>query len=179
MQPHKVNSDFNGMISFKYTLKRAFVKTEPVEVEMIAFITRLIHDLIYLHPIHTLIVHFPIALVSSALFFLLLAIWKKSDLLEQIAFADIALASVSTVVAGIAGIRDNAMFYHNLAPNHTVKIILASVLLLVTGATAIWRWRNPKLFHSPSRWLYISAYVLSFLLVTVLGFLGGVIVYGF
>ena len=90
------------MISFKYTLKRAFVKTEPVEVEMIAFITRLIHDLIYLHPIHTLIVHFPIALVSSALFFLLLAIWKKSDLLEQIAFADIALASVSTVVAGSA-----------------------------------------------------------------------------
>ena len=67
-----------------------------------SFILRVIHDL-YTQAPHTLFVHFPIALVSAGLFFILVALWKKSDLLEQVAFADISLAAVSTIVAGIMG----------------------------------------------------------------------------
>jgi uncharacterized membrane protein len=144
-----------------------------------SFILRVIHDLLYVHPPHTLFTHFPVALVSAALFFILLALWRKKDLLEQIAFANISLAAVSTLVAGIAGIIDNITFYHGRAANHVVKIILASVLFLVTSATAIIRWRKPELFHSHSKAIYITAYFVSFALVAVLGFLGGVIVYGF
>ena len=143
-----------------------------------SFILRVIHDL-YTQAPHTLFVHFPIALVSAALFFLLLALWKKSDLLEQIAFANMSLAAVSTVVAGIMGIRDNIVFFAGKAPNHTAKIILAIVLFAVTSIAAIIRWRNPRLFHSQGKALYITAYFVSFGLVFVLGFLGGVIVYGF
>jgi len=134
----------------------------------------------YVHPPHTLFVHFPIALVGSALFFILLALWRNSNILEQVAFANISLAAVSTVVAGIAGIRDNIYYYGGSAPNHTAKIILASILFVLTTATALVRWRNPDLFHKPSaRWYYVLAYFVSFIIVTVLGFLGGVIVYGF
>jgi len=144
-----------------------------------SIILQVIHDLLYIHPPHALLVHFPIALTSAALFFILLAVWKKSDILEQVAFADISLAAVSTIVAAIAGIHDNAVFYHGLAPNHIVKIILATILFLVTTTIAITRWRNPKIFHGRFKALYVSAYFIGFAIVAVLGFLGGVIVYGF
>src|SRR5689334_2181242 len=101
-------------------------------MDFIEFINRVIYNLTQVHPLHTLIVHFPIALVSSALFFILLAVWRRSDTLEQIAFANIALASVSTVVAAITGMLDNARVYDGAAPNAGLKIILACVLFLVT-----------------------------------------------
>jgi len=111
-----------------------------------AFIQRVLYDLVN-QPPHTLFVHFPIALCSSALFFILLAWWRKSDTLEKVAFANISLAAVSTVVAAIVGIRDNAVFYGGQAPNHFAKIILASVLFVVTTVTALVRWRKPDLWR--------------------------------
>lgn len=143
-------------------------------------IQRIIYNLTEVHPLHTMIVHFPIALTSAALFFILLALWRRSDLLEQIAFANISLAAVSTVVAGLTGIMDNANNYGGTAPNASVKIVLASILFVITAGTALIRWRSPNLFHTmPQKVFYISAYALSFVLVAVLGFLGGVILYGF
>jgi uncharacterized membrane protein len=143
-----------------------------------AFILRVIHDLYTQNP-HTLFVHFPIALCGAALFFILVALWRKNDLLEQVAFADIALASVSTLVTGAMGIRDNIVFYGGQAANHMSKIILASILLVITGVTSITRWRNPNLFHSKGKVLYVVSYFVCFGIVAVLGFLGGVIIYGF
>lgn len=143
-------------------------------------ILRIIYDLTQGHPLHTMIVHFPIALTSAALFFILLALWRRSDVLEQVAFANISLAAVSTIVAAITGIRDNLLYYNGGAPNHVAKIILASTLFLVTTVTALARWRNSKLFHTRlAKALYVMAYFVSFALASVLGFLGGVIVYGF
>jgi uncharacterized membrane protein len=126
-----------------------------------------------------LFVHFPIALVGAGLFFILLALWLKKDILEQVAFADLSLAALSTVVTGVMGIRDNIVFYHGGAANHIVKITLASILFAITTATAIVRWKNPNLFHSRARAIYVAAYCVSFVLVAVLGFLGSVIIYGF
>jgi uncharacterized membrane protein len=143
-----------------------------------AFILRVIHDLYTQNP-HTLFVHFPIALCGAALFFILVALWRKNDLLEQVAFADIALASVSTLVTGAMGIRDNIVFYGGQAANHMTKIILASILLVITGVTSIMRWRNPNLFQSKGKVLYVVSYFVCFGIVAVLGFLGGVIIYGF
>ena len=143
-----------------------------------AFILRVIHDLYTQNP-HTLFVHFPIALCGAALFFILLAWWRKNDIMEQVAFSDIALASISTLVTGAMGIRDNIAFYGGQAANHVVKIILASILLVITSIVTIVRWRNPTLFHSNGKALYIIAYFVCFGIVSVLGFLGGVIIYGF
>jgi uncharacterized membrane protein len=85
------------------------------------FISRLIHDLTQVHPPHPMVVHFPIALTSAALFFILLALWRRSDILEKVAFANIALAAASTIVAAIFGIRDNLVLYAGLAPNHIAR----------------------------------------------------------
>jgi len=145
-----------------------------------AFIKELFHALTVLHPLHTLIVHFPVALTSAAFFFILLALWKKSSILEQVAFANLSLASVSVIVAGLTGLRDNLIFYHGAAPNVNVKIILAIILFVLSATVSIWRWKRQDIFtKSSTRWIYSAAYLVCFMIVTVIAFLGGVIVYGF
>jgi len=144
-----------------------------------ALILKIIHALLVVQPPHPLFVHFPIALISTALFFLLLALWKKSDILEKVAFANLCLAAVSIPVAGFFGIRDNAVIFKGVAPNHVAKIIIASILFVVTSATVLLRWKNPNLFHSRYKALYLATHILLFVLVAVQGFLGAIIVYGF
>ena len=144
-----------------------------------ALIQRIIHAFTVVQPPHPLFVHFPIALISTALFFILLALWRKSDLFEKIAFANLSLAAVSILVAGAFGIRDNLVIFKWSAPNYVAKISIASTLLVLTGAMAILRWRNPDLFHSRYKALYVAAHFVAFALVAVQGFLGAIIVYGF
>lgn len=143
------------------------------------FLRKVIHALTVTHPIHPMLVHFPIALSGAAALFILLAWWKKDKGLEKIAFANLVLTVFGTIAAGATGIYDNQLNYGGDAPNATVKIILASTLLLITTVTVIIRWKNPAVFESKGKALYILAYVVSFLLAFVLAFLGGVILYGF
>ena len=143
------------------------------------FINRLIHALTEVHPTHPMIVHFPIALTGSAFLFILLAYWRKSSSLEQTAFANIVLASIGTVAAGITGYLDNIKNYEGDAPNASTKIILAISLFILTATISIVRYRNPDLFQKSNPFLYAASYGLSFGIALVLAFLGGVILYGF
>jgi uncharacterized membrane protein len=145
----------------------------------VEFIQRLIHALTELHPTHPMFVHFPIALTGAAFFFILLAYWRKSAALEQTAFANIALASVSTIVAGVTGYLDNLRNYQGDAPNASLKITLAIVLFLLTTGISLIRYRNPEIFTKGNGILYASSYGLSFFIALVLAFLGGIILYGF
>ena len=143
------------------------------------FFNRLIHAVTELHPTHPMFVHFPIALTGAAFLFILLAYWRKSQTLEQTAFANMVLASISTIVAGFTGAMDNVRNYEGEAPNASLKIILAAVLFLLTTTISIVRYRNPEMFQKGNRILYMASYGLSFAIALVLAFLGGVILYGF
>jgi len=142
-------------------------------------IDRIIHALTELHPTHPMLVHFPIALTGAAFLFILIAYWRKSASLEQAAFANIVLASLSTIAAGATGIMDNVNNYVGEAPNAGAKIVLAAVLLFLTAGISIVRYRNPDLFQKANPCLYIASYGVSFGIALVLAFLGGVILYGF
>ncbi len=144
-----------------------------------SLIDQIFFALTHLHPPHIMFVHFPIGLTGGAAFFMLLALWRKDEILEKIAFADIALAAPAVIVAMSFGIRDNIHFYNGLAPNHIAKIVLASTLFVLTAGTAYARWKNPNLFHTRVKDVfYKAAFFVSFAISIVLGFLGGVIVYG-
>ena len=143
-------------------------------------ILRILHNLTQVYPLHTMVVHFPIALTGAALFFILLALWRCSEILEQVAFANLSLAAASTIVAAAFGIRDNLVSFAGNAPNHTAKIILAFILFIVTTATAVVRWKKESIFQDKAtRTVYVAAYSISFVIAAVLGFLGGIITYGF
>lgn len=143
------------------------------------FINRLIHAITQVHPTHPMFVHFPIALTGAAFLFILLAYWRKSPALEQTAFANMVLAAISTIVAGFTGAMDNMKNYDGAAPNAMVKIILATVLFLLTTTLSIVRYRNPEIFQKGNRLFYMASYGLSFGIALTLAFLGGVILYGF
>jgi len=143
------------------------------------FLQRIWHALTQLHPLHPMFVHFPIALTGAASFFILLALILKSWELEQVAFANLALASIGTVAAGITGYMDNINNYTGTAPNASWKIFLATLLFLITAGTSLVRWKTPNLFQRPARVWYIAAILTSFAISLVLSFLGGVILYGF
>lgn len=144
------------------------------------FITRLINALIEVHPLHSMTVHFPIALTGTALLFLVLALWRRNEVLERAAFYLIVLTAISTVVAGLTGYRDYVVRFEGEAPLVNVKIFLAVTLLVLTIATAVGRWRHSEFLWKPSTIvLYLSSFAASFALAAVLGFLGGVILYGF
>jgi len=143
------------------------------------FINRFIYAITELHPIHPMIVHFPIALTGAAFLFILLAYWRKNASLEGAAFANIVLAALSTIVAGITGYMDNAVAYEGQAPNAGAKITLAILLFVFTASISIVRYRNPDLFQKANTLLYIGSYGISFLIALTLAFLGGVILYGF
>ena len=142
-------------------------------------INRIIYTLTQVHPLHPMLVHFPIALTGAAFFFILLAYLRKSAMLEQVAFANISLATAGVIVAGVTGYMDNLKNYDGAAPNASAIIILASLLLVLTATISIVRYRNPDLFQKSNPFLYAASYGLCFAIALVLAFLGGVILYGF
>ncbi|MFN2144503.1 MAG: DUF2231 domain-containing protein [Anaerolineales bacterium] len=143
------------------------------------FFDRLIHALTVLHPIHPMLVHFPIALSAAALLFITIATIKKDRTYEKIAYANLVLTVFGTLAAGISGMHDNNVNYLGDAPNANIKIILAVILLAVSMITVLIRKNNPDVLFSNGKVMYFGGYLISFLIAVVLAFLGGVILYGF
>jgi uncharacterized membrane protein len=144
------------------------------------FIERVLTAVTELHPIHSMTVHFPVALTAVGLLFILLALWRRNEMFERAAFFNIRLAAVSTIVAGITGYRDHLVRFEGDAPYVNTKIFLAITLLVLTSVTAFSRWRQREILWTPSTMvLYVAAFVGSFALAAVLAFLGGAILYGF
>ena len=144
------------------------------------FLERVVNAVVNLHPWHSLMVHFPTAFATVGVLCILFALWRKSELFEKIAFFCMAVTAIGTALSGLAGLRDNLVHFDGGAPYLNVKIYLAVSLLLLSTVAVIGRWRMPKLLWNPStRILYLSAFAGTFLLATVLGFVGGSIVYGF
>ena len=144
------------------------------------FVNRVVNAVVHLHPWHALIVHFPVALTAVGLLFIFLALWRRSERYEYFAFLNMVLVAISTPVAGLAGLRDHFVRFGGETPHVNAKIFLGSSLLLLASVTALARYRKTDVLWNPSsRILYVSAYVGGFLLATVLGFIGGVILYGF
>lgn len=144
------------------------------------FISRLFVAITDVHPIHSMTVHFPIALTGVALLFLMLALWRRNEGLERAAFYNITLAAIFAVIASLTGVRDNVVRYEGEASLAEVKIFLGASLIVLMLVIVVSRWRRPEILWTPSTMiLYLLGFAGSFALAATLGFLGGVILYGF
>ena len=131
------------------------------------------------HPNHPRIIHFPIVLSYLGVLVVLLAWWRRDSFFERVAFYTIVLLPLSTIPAGLTGMLENQALYAGNAPNTTLKLILAVLLLLISAGAAIWRWRRPDILdRSPGKYLYTLAFFICAGLTTLLGALGGIIVWG-
>jgi uncharacterized membrane protein len=140
---------------------------------------QIVNTLIMVHPWHTLAVHFPIGLTGAALLFVVLALWRRSEWLEHAAYFTLAVAAITTVLAGLTGLRDDVVRYDGAAPFVEQKIFLALSLLVVATITVVSRRRQRDLLWDPSTMvLYVAGFAGCFGLAAILGFLGGAILYG-
>ena len=90
------------------------------------FFSRLITALSETHPIHPMVVHFPIGLTGAALLFILLALWKNKEFFEQAAFAMSKANDRTKLLALLAGHRTGATPLEVLPP--TVNFVSAAVV---------------------------------------------------
>lgn len=136
-------------------------------------------EVVLAHPNHPRLIHFPVVLSYLGVLVVLLAWLRRDAFFERAAFYIIFLLALSTLPAGLTGILENQATYAGNAPNAVLKITLAGSLLLIAAATALWRWRKPNILNgSPSKYIYMLAFIACAGLTTLLGALGGIIVWG-
>jgi len=131
------------------------------------------------HPNHPRLIHFPIVLSYLGVLVVFLAWLRRDSFFERVAFYTMLLLPLSTLPAGLTGMLENQTRYAGNAPNSTLKVILAVLLLLISVGAAFWRWRRPDIMNgSPGKYLYLLAFFICAGLTTLLGALGGILVWG-
>ena len=121
--------------------------------------------------LHPLVIHFPIALFSSAVLFDCVAIVFKNNELLITSWWVMLLALFSSVFAIITGLIDDNLIGHlfttlPLWNNHGLMQIISIVIFL---SIFIWRTKQPDLFDSKK---YVLIYLLIGLTNVVILFYG-------
>jgi uncharacterized membrane protein len=136
-------------------------------------------EVVISHPNHPRLIHFPVALSYLGVLVVLLAWLRRDAFFERAAFYTILLLALSILPAGLTGMLENQAYYAGNAPNALLKVTLAGLLLLLAAGAALWRWRKPDILNgSLSKYLYVLAFIVCAGLTTLLGALGGIIVWG-
>lgn len=130
------------------------------------------------HPMHPIITHFPIALLSMSLFWDVLGLWTGNSIWWNIAYWSIAVGLITAIFAIITGLIDYVKIpqdndVENVAMLHMIIVIVA--VMMYTGSF-FFRFGSPVLtgFH-----LYgaLTFSVLGFILLVIGGWYGGELVY--
>lgn len=146
---------------------------------MSASMTQLIETIFVTHPLHGMLVHYPIALSVGALVFVLLALKEKSEAFERASFYCLVGTAATSVLAAFSGYRDVLVRFDGEAPLVAEKAFLGVTLILLTGCLAFWRARREDvLWRSSTMVLYVSGMAGAVALTSMLGLFGGVILYG-
>jgi len=136
--------------------------------------------LTFIGKFHPLVIHFPIALILTALFFTVLSIILKSSIFDTISIYLIYLAALSGVVAAVLGLiaGSNVTYPSFLISSFEWHRILGISTSLVAITTAYFGYR--QLSHKPAGgvWLYRLVLLTNAIIVSVAGHLGATLVYG-
>ncbi len=131
------------------------------------------------HPIHPLIVHFPIALLFTSVFFDLLGIITEKKNFRQTAFWLLILGLIGGIVAAIFGAWSEEAVEVAGVPELAVDRheTFAVVTLIVFGILLIFRWWIRNRWSVRDRVIYLCVAMLGLLLLSTTGFYGGELVY--
>ena len=110
--------------------------------------------------VHPLVIHFPIALLSSAMLFDFFYILLKQNDLAQIGWWVLLLGLISAAAGIATGLWDDTLIGHlgSVSPlwvNHGWIQIFSCTLFL---SLFIWRTKMPTvLIHTKLKWIYIGS----------------------
>ena len=128
--------------------------------------------------LHPLVIHFPIALFSSAVLFDFIAVIFKKDELLITSWWVMLLALFSSAFSIITGLIDDNLIGHLFATfplweNHGLMQIIS---ILIFCSIFIWRTKQPVLFNSKKRALiYILIGLTNVVILFYGAHLGGIL----
>ena len=135
---------------------------------------KLLEQIGYPHPIHPTEVHMPIGLIVGALIFRIAATLFRRPALAQTAHYCTILAGLFLIPTLLFGFMDWQHFYAGVWLNQIkIKLVLA-VLLVVLVAVSVFLVQRKGTGSA----IVLTSYAASFLVVVVLGYYGGDLVYG-
>jgi len=128
----------------------------------------------YPHPIHPTEVHMPIGLIVAALVFSVVAIGFRKPMLARTAHHCTILAGIFLLPTILFGLMDWQHFYAGeWIFAIRLKLILAVVLIILVFSSILLAGKK-----GVDSKLVLGNYIASFVVVVVLGYLGGNLVYG-
>lgn len=131
------------------------------------------------HPIHPIIVHFPIALLFTAVFFEFLGFWTRREAYRQFGLWLLILGMISGIVASAAGFWTEEAVVASGVPEKAVDRheLLAIITLVVFALVLVIRWRIHDPWSARTRAVYLILAGLGVLLLGTTGYFGGDLVY--
>ena len=132
-------------------------------------------------PLHSLVVHFPAALIPISLLMFLIFIYSRKLIFERISILLLGFSFIFLFFSIITGIIDwNKHYYLTFSPIFVIKIFLSIILSLLI--ISLWIIRNKHIKQNTlsnlSRgYTYILIYCLLFPVVAVLIFFGKYLIY--
>jgi uncharacterized membrane protein/rubredoxin len=154
---------------------------QPLE-KMPAFIrnSRLLSALINEFPLfqfHPIMVHFPNGLIPTSFLFLLVAAFFNFSCMEPASFYLVCAATAVGPLAVATGIYNWRTRYKTAITFKLMFKLIGGIFFVVLGAiTVVWRLLNPEVAQSnPAFYFALNVFLL--LLVTLLGHIGGGLVF--
>ena len=139
----------------------------------------LIHKIERLH-LHSIMVHFSIAYSLIVFLLAVVYIFTGNIFWERVSYYMLMLGLVAAFPSVLSGFFSwNVTYESMMIKNIFWKIILSTVLLIIISTTFIWRTVDPNLLVSEtvSSYLYLALLFTLIPMLTILGHLGGRIVY--
>ncbi len=132
-----------------------------------------------MHPIHPMIVHFPIALLATGWCFDLLASWRRSDRLRETGFHLSIVGLLSTVLAVVTGHFAEEAVEHSGVPEQALEIheqlgfITFWIFFGLLGLRMAMRWGWVR----DSQAVIVVAGAVGVIVLLVASYFGGDLVY--
>ncbi len=136
--------------------------------------------LTFIGKMHPLVIHFPIALVFTALLFTGLALFLKVEIFNTLSIYLIYFAALSAVLSAVLGLiaGSNASYPSFLLSSFEWHRILGISSSLVTLITAYFGYRQLSQQPNGGVTLYRLVLLLNAILIGITGHLGATLVYG-
>ncbi len=130
-------------------------------------------------PYHPLIVHFPVALLTTAALLELCAVVFKREELSRAGWWIQLVGTLGILAAAFTGIiaENDANVTNGAAGTLDLHKELAFVCASAFAALLLWRVAARTKIPGPQRWRYLSAYCLAVLVLAVVAWFGGELVY--
>ena len=130
---------------------------------------------------HAVAAHFPNALIPTLALFLVLFLVSGQASLDSAAYFLLLVVFPAVPITFATGVYDWKTLHAGArAPIFRRKIILASLLLVLTSLAVFWRWQQPQLLQDGG-WpmaVFLLLVVMMLGCVTLLGHYGGMLVFG-